>query len=382
MAVSRITLYLEDEQYEFWAESGNSGLDLTAQRIRFGEQEEVGVGMIFPIQADGVLFGKGYYRLTQQTRPQIPGYHVPVLLREVLHWLLTEPGGIYVDGTVGGGGHAEAILQRLNAEGRLIGLDVDPEALEFAGKRLEPFGPRVLLRRANFRDLGQVLQELGIDAVDGILLDLGVSSHQIGTGYRGFSFMQKGPLDMRMNPDQKLGAYQVVNQYSEAQLLRIFREYGEERRAAAVARAIIRARERGPIDSTVRLAEIVAGAVPQGHRNKTLARIFQAVRIEVNAELTNLKLGLEAALEHLRPGGRMVVISYHSLEDRMVKQFFRRSEKRCVCPPELPQCICGEPGNLRILTRRPVRPEAEEIQENPRARSARLRAAEKIAAPP
>ncbi|HHM23617.1 MAG TPA: 16S rRNA (cytosine(1402)-N(4))-methyltransferase RsmH, partial [Bacteroidetes bacterium] len=244
--------------------------------------------------------------------------------------------------------------------------------------RLRRFGPRVTLRQANFRELGAVLQELKIPAVDGILMDLGVSSHQIDTDYRGFSFMQAGPLDMRMNRRQRFGAYQVVNTYPESELRRIFYEYGEERRSAAIARAIVKARQQAKIDSTDRLAKIIAGAVPRQHLNKTLARIFQAIRIEVNAELTNLQAGLEQAVEHLRPGGRLVVISYHSLEDRIVKHFFRENERHCICPPELPQCVCGEPGRLRVLTRRPVVPSEEEIRRNPRARSAKLRVAEKL----
>lgn len=356
----------------------SSELSLTDQLITFGDSQEIGVGMLFPVSAGGAVFGKGYYQLSQQQKQQEQSFHQPVMVNEVLSRLLTNRRGVYLDLTVGGGGHARALLQQLSQDGKLMGMDQDDEALAACAENLKPWENQVVLKHANFKYLADFLSEENVESVDGILLDLGVSSHQLNVGYRGFSFMNEGPLDMRMDRRQKKGAYHVVNTYSESELRRVIWEYGEEHRAGAIAKAVVRAREQKKIDSTASLAAVVAKAVHPGHLNKSLARVFQSLRIEVNWELENLRLVLQAGMDHLKPGGRMVVLSYHSLEDRLVKRFFRENEKRCTCPPEFPQCICGRPGTLKILTKRPVTAGAEEVEKNPRARSAKLRTAERL----
>ncbi len=303
-------------------------------------------------------------------------FHEPVLLKEAVELLVHNPAGVYVDGTLGGGGHAEAILDRLDQHGRLIGLDLDRDALNHAAARLERFGKRVTLKEANFKNLGQALQNLQIKKIDGLLLDLGVSSHQIDTAERGFSFSADGQLDMRMSREQALSAYNIINTYSERELSELFKKFGEERRHRAVAAAIVKRRMRSPILTTSELAETVSAVLRYEQRVKSLARIFQALRIAVNAELENLRGALSESRELIAAGGRLVVISYHSLEDRIVKEFFKNETSRCICPPELPQCVCGRPGRLKIITKRPIRPAQPEVQRNPRSRSARLRAAE------
>ncbi|MFQ5649136.1 MAG: 16S rRNA (cytosine(1402)-N(4))-methyltransferase RsmH [bacterium] len=305
-------------------------------------------------------------------------YHEPVLLQKVAEFLIHDRNGIYLDGTLGGGGHAESILEHLSLKAQLIGLDLDTEATRFAGDRLLRFGKRVHIENCNFKDFEQVLRQLNISRLDGILLDLGLSSHQIDTADRGFSYSLAGRLDMRMDSSQGLTAEAVVNTYSEGTLASIFRDYGEERRARAIARAIRREREKSRIVTTLQLRQIVSRVLPPQFRVKSLARVFQALRIAVNEELSNLNHFLEKSSTYLKPGGRIVVIAYHSLEDRAVKTFFRQQAAACVCPPELPVCICGQKSRLKILTRRPVRPQEEEINRNPRSRSARLRAAEVI----
>lgn len=305
-------------------------------------------------------------------------FHEPVLRDEVIHYLMTQKDGIYVDGTVGGGGHAEAIVQNLEPEGRLVGIDLDGEALQFAQNRLRSYMNQITLKQGNFKELGQILEAFHIEKVHGILLDLGVSSHQIDTGARGFSFSADGPLDMRMNPGQNLSAFEIINQSSEDELVEIFRSYGEERHSRKIARKLIKEREKSTIRTTQELREIIGHSVPHRYQIKSFARIFQALRLAVNDELRNLSEVLRTSLEWLSELGRLVVISYHSLEDRLVKDFFKKESARCVCPPELPVCVCGKKGTLNILTKRVVRPSEEEVRRNPRSRSAKLRAAERL----
>jgi 16S rRNA (cytosine1402-N4)-methyltransferase len=306
--------------------------------------------------------------------------HVPVLLREVVGYLRPRPGNVLVDATLGEGGHALALLEEMGGEGCLIGLDRDERALETARGRLRKFGKDVALWHANFSRLEEVLEDTGIEAVDGILFDLGVSSLQLEDGGRGFSFRLPARLDMRMDVSQDLDAWKVVNRYEERELARIIREYGEERWASRVARSIAIERKRAPIDTTDRLAEIVKESIPAAARRRgghPARRTFQALRLEVNRELQNLEKGLPQALHGLHGGGRMVVISYHSLEDRMVKRFFAEHGSRCCCSLEAGACVCGAEEPLRILTPKPVRPSREEVEINPRSRSAKLRAVEK-----
>ncbi len=306
--------------------------------------------------------------------------HTTVLLRESVDLLAPRSGGIYVDGTLGGGGHAEEILLRSGPDGILVGLDRDAAAMERARQRLAGYGGRAMLRRANFREVAEVLTELGIRAVDGFLLDLGLSWFHLRSPERGFSFLTDGPLDMRMDDRGAVTAADLVNTLPRQELARILREYGEEKKANVVAKAIERARDRGPITSTVQLAEIVAGVFPPypPRRTHPATLTFQALRIAVNDELGALRDGLGGMIALLRPGGRIAVISFHSLEDRIVKQAFAEHARACVCPPRMPVCRCGKRADLKVLTKRPVVPSAREVSENPAARSAKLRAAEKI----
>lgn len=306
--------------------------------------------------------------------------HVPVLVQEVVELLRPRPGGILVDATLGGGGHARALLERMEGEGCLIGLDRDRQALESARRRLQDFGESVTLWHSDFSRLGEVLQEMDLEAVDAILMDLGVSSLQLEAAERGFSYRRPGRLDMRMDTSQELDAWKVVNRYEERELARIIREYGEERWASRIAGSIVVQRKRAPIDTTDRLAEIVKEAIPAAARRRgghPARRTFQALRLEVNKELQSLQAVLPQASDLLRGGGRMAVISYHSLEDRTVKKFFATRGSRCSCSLEAEKCSCGAVEPLRILTPRPVQPQPEEVKANPRARSAKLRAAEK-----
>ncbi|MBO2520550.1 MAG: 16S rRNA (cytosine(1402)-N(4))-methyltransferase RsmH [Clostridia bacterium] len=310
-----------------------------------------------------------------------PFSHTPVLLEAVLEYLAPRPGGIYVDGTVGGGGHAAAILEAAGEGARLIGLDRDPEAIEAAGRRLAPFSQRVRLVQANFRALPQVLDAAGVARVDGILLDLGVSSHQLDREERGFSYWKDAYLDMRMGPDAPRTAAQLLAELEIGEIARILRDYGEERWAARIAQFIGEARKTRPIETAGQLVEIVKAAVPAAARRSgphPARRTFQALRIAVNDELGALREVLESAVPRLSPGGRLVVISFHSLEDRIVKQRFAEEARGCTCPPELPVCRCGRRPRLKILTRRPVVPGPAEVAQNPRARSAKLRAAERV----
>lgn len=307
--------------------------------------------------------------------------HEPVLLAEVLAQLDPREAGRYLDGTVGAGGHAAAILERSAPDGRLLGLDVDPAALAIARRQLARFGDRVVLVRANFALCDVVARERRFLPVDGVLLDLGLSSIQLADQDRGFSFRSKGPLDMRADPELLRTAADIVNRAGEPELRRILAEYGEETEAARVAGAIARRRVKRPFETADDLARFVAGVKTRRPRGiEPATQVFQALRIAVNDELASLERGLAAAVAILRPGGRLAVISFHSLEDRVTKRFFARESRDCICPPHLPTCVCGHRAGLRVVARRPITPDAAEVARNPRARSARLRVAEKLAA--
>ncbi|WP_298039995.1 16S rRNA (cytosine(1402)-N(4))-methyltransferase RsmH [uncultured Desulfuromonas sp.] len=306
--------------------------------------------------------------------------HLSVMPEEVVEYLRPRPGGVYLDGTVGGGGHAGLLLEASAPDGRLIGLDRDPAALRKAAEVLAPFADRALLRHANFSEADEVLAELGIDGLDGMLLDLGVSSHQLDTPERGFSFREDAPLDMRMDPGAGETAADVVNEADGRELARIFFEYGEERWARRIARRIVDERERRPLATTAELAELVRAAVPGGmipSRVHPATRVFQALRIHVNRELEHVARGVAGGIDLLKPGGRLAVISFHSLEDRIVKRIFRQEAKACICPPRLPLCACGKVPRVELVTRKAVRPSPAEVDANPRARSAILRVAER-----
>ena len=305
--------------------------------------------------------------------------HKPVLLEECLQALAIRPEGIYLDGTLGRAGHSLEILRRLTT-GRLIGIDRDPAAIEAAGERLAQFGDRVTLVHSNFSELGEVLHSLGVAGVDGMLFDLGVSSPQLDESQRGFSYMHDAPLDMRMDTTAALDAREVVNAWSFEELRGILRDYGEERYAPQIARAITRRREERPIETTLELVEIIRSAMPAAalrEKQHPAKRSFQAIRIAVNGELDALVPMLHAAAEGLRPGGRLAVITFHSLEDRLVKQTLRELATGCTCPPEFPVCVCGKKPKLRLVTRKPIVSGQAELNDNPRARSAKLRVAER-----
>ena len=307
--------------------------------------------------------------------------HEPVLVEEVVRDLLTRPDGVYVDGTCGSGGHSLAVGEALSEEGRLICLDRDPEAVRRCRVRLSFLGDRVTLRKASYAELGAVLEETGTKTADGILLDLGLSTYQLDQSGRGFSFQRDEPLDMRMDPESGPTAGHLVNTLPERELERILREYGEERKARAVARAVVRARREGEITTSSRLASLVRSVVPRPQRpgaKDPATRTFQALRIAVNRELDNLRLFLDRVPEWIHTGGRLVILSYHSLEDRMVKQAVRAWEKGCTCPPDFPVCACGKSPLFRPIRRGGLRPTEKETAGNPRARSAVLRSAERI----
>ncbi|RME34242.1 MAG: 16S rRNA (cytosine(1402)-N(4))-methyltransferase RsmH [Deltaproteobacteria bacterium] len=306
--------------------------------------------------------------------------HRPVMPEQVVELLRPRPGGVYLDGTVGGGGHAALILAASAPDGRLIGLDRDTEALAAAAERLKPFGDRVALVHSAFADFPRVLDELGVGLLDGMLLDLGVSSHQLDSAGRGFSFRQDGPLDMRMDPTRGESAADLVARLDAGELARIFRDYGEERFARRIARRIVERRQEEPILTTRQLADLVAETVPpsrDARRIHPATRVFQALRIAVNGELDQVRVGVEAGIRYLKPGGRMVVISFHSLEDRIVKQLFRDAARGCICPPRLPVCQCGRKPEVKLLTRKALRATEAEIAYNVRSRSAVLRAVER-----
>jgi 16S rRNA (cytosine1402-N4)-methyltransferase len=311
--------------------------------------------------------------------------HIPVLADEVMSMLAPAPGSLQIDATLGGGGHTERILEATDPDGRLLGLDADGAAIARVVDRLRPrFGDRLVTRQANFRELATVAPAAGFGQVDGALFDLGLSSYQLADTERGFGFRAGGPLDMRFDTGRGVPAAELLGTLDVGELAALFGRYGEEPRAGRIARAIVDARRTVPITTAEELAALVERVVPpnprQPRRTHPATRVFQALRIAVNEELDALEDGLRAALDLLRPGGRLVVLSYHSLEDRIVKRFFAAERRGCVCPPELPVCVCGRNPRLRLVTRPSLTPSAAEIQANPRARSARLRAAERLAA--
>ncbi len=305
--------------------------------------------------------------------------HLPVLFTETLDFLITDPEGIYVDCTVGGGGHFEGIAEKTGDEAILIGIDQDPRALERTKARLGKSDNMILIK-GNFRDLKLLLHELAIEFVDGILIDLGVSSFQLDEEERGFSFHHEARLDMRMDPDLDTSAWDLVNRWPAEELQEIIRKYGEERYAGRIARGIVRAREQHPIDSTLDLVEVIRRSVPPTYRREThpARRTFQALRIAVNQELESLNRVLPLAITLLKPGGRLCVISFHSLEDRIVKEFFVRESSDCLCPSKRPICNCGHQAKISVLTRKPIGPSPEEVARNNRSRSSKLRVAQKL----
>ena len=307
-------------------------------------------------------------------------HHVSVLLEECIEALNIKPDGIYVDGTLGGAGHSSRIAAELTT-GRLIGIDRDPVALEAAGERLKPFADRVTLVHSNFDEMDTVLKDLGISGVDGILMDLGVSSPQLDDGKRGFSYMADAPLDMRMNSEDTLDARQIVNGWSYEELKRILYDYGEERYAPRIAAAICKRREEAPIETTLELVDIIRGAMPAAalrEKQHPAKRSFQAIRIAVNDELGSVERVMKRAVPCLNPGGRLAVITFHSLEDRIVKNAMAGAAKGCICPREFPVCVCGRKPQVKIITRKPITSTEAELAVNPRARSAKLRVCEKL----
>ena len=309
--------------------------------------------------------------------------HVPVLLQETIKSLNVKENGIYIDGTIGGGGHSFEIAKLLRPEmgAKLIGLDQDEAAIESSKKKLAPYQSLLTVVRSNYSNIKAVLRELNVDLADGILLDLGVSSHQLDEAERGFSYMDDAPLDMRMDRRNTLSAYEVVNGYSEHDLFRIIKDYGEDRFAQNIAKNIVKKREEGPIKTTFELRDIISASIPMkvkktgGHPAK---RTFQAIRIEVNHELDVLEDTLDTMIDILAPGGRLCIITFHSLEDRIVKTNFKRNEDPCTCPPDFPVCVCGKKSKGRVITRKPIIPTTEEMETNPRSKSAKLRVFEKV----
>lgn len=302
--------------------------------------------------------------------------HKSVLLDEVILGLAIKPEGIYVDGTLGGAGHASQVCQYLHDGGRMIGIDQDADAIEASNERLKEFGDKVTIVRSNYSDMVNILHELKIDKVDGITLDLGVSSFQLDTAVRGFSYREDAPLDMRMDDRQEISAATIVNEYSESEIFHIIRKYGEDKFAKNIAKHIVAERAKEPILTTARLAEIVDQSIPMrmkkqgGHPAK---RTFQAIRIEVNQELNVLEHNISEMIDLLNPGGRFCIITFHSLEDRIVKKAFRKAENPCTCPPDFPVCVCGKESKGKVITRKPMLPSDEERTSNPRSKSAKLR---------
>lgn len=307
--------------------------------------------------------------------------HVSVLKNECIEGLHIKASGTYVDGTFGGGGHAMEIIGRLNGNGRFIGIDQDQDAVENGRTRLEPYKNKAQLVRDNFSNISQIMKDLHIVSIDGILLDIGVSSYQLDTGERGFSYMHDAELDMRMDQRNPITARRMVAEYSEKELARIIRDYGEERWASRIARFIVQERETAPIETTGQLVEVIKKAVPKSARKDgphPAKRTFQALRIAVNNELGILEQSIRDMAELLSPQGRLCIITFHSLEDRIVKQTFHKLEHPCTCPPEFPVCVCGKKPSIRVMTRKPIIPTEEEMAVNPRSRSAKLRIAEKL----
>ena len=303
-------------------------------------------------------------------------HHVSVLLNECIEGLKIKENGIYVDGTLGGGGHSLEIVKRLGESGRLIGIDQDTDALKAAGERLKDYSDKVTYVHSNFENVRQALNDLGIEKADGFLIDIGVSSFQLDEAERGFSYMQDAPLDMRMDTRQELTAADVVNTYSENELFKIIKDYGEDKFAKNIAKHIVLARKEKPLETTKELSEVIKRAIPMkvqakgGHPAK---KTFQAIRIEVNQELTVLKESIDKMIDLLKPNGRICIITFHSLEDRIVKTKFRENENPCTCPPNFPVCVCGKKSKGKVITRKPIIPSEDEIEENKRAKSSKLR---------
>ena len=305
--------------------------------------------------------------------------HIPVLLNEVLEGLDIKPGGTYVDGTVGGGGHSSEIAKRLDENGKLYCFDQDDEALAAATERLKTYGSKVTLIKNNFENAVSDLTQRGIAGADGILLDLGVSSYQLDNAERGFSYRYDAPLDMRMDKGNPISAYTIINEYSETEIFHIIRDYGEEKFAKNIAKKIVQARQEKPVETTFELNELIKAAIParmrqDGHPSK---RSFQAIRIACNRELDVLEAAIEPMVDFLKPGGRLCIISFHSLEDRMVKETFRRLEKPCTCPPDFPQCVCGKVSKGKVISRKAITASEEELEQNNRSKPAKLRVFEK-----
>ncbi len=302
--------------------------------------------------------------------------HTSVLLEETIKGLAVKPDGVYVDATLGGGGHAFEVCRQLNEKGRFIGIDQDAAAIEAAGERLKDFGEKVTIIRSNYRELKSVLRSIGVEKVDGIVLDLGVSSYQLDTAERGFSYRADASLDMRMDQRQQTTAKDIVNTYSEAELYRVIRDYGEDKFAKNIAKHIVMEREKNPIETTGQLNEVIRRAIPMkfqktgGHPSK---RTFQAIRIELNRELEVLRESLDEMIDMLNPGGRICIITFHSLEDRIVKSAFRKNENPCTCPSHFPVCVCGNVSKGKVITRKPILPGEEELEHNSRSKSAKLR---------
>lgn len=307
--------------------------------------------------------------------------HISVLLHETIEGLNIKPDGIYVDGTMGGAGHGYEVCKRLGPDGRYIGIDRDADAIVAGKERLAEFEDKVSIARGNYSSATELLKELNIEKVDGIMLDLGVSSHQLDVAERGFSYMADAPLDMRMDKRQTKTAYDIVNGYSEQELARVIREYGEDKFAQNIAKHIVAKRSGKPIETTGELNEAIRAAIPMkiqktlGHPSK---RTFQAIRIELNEELEELRIALDSMVDLLKPGGRLCIITFHSLEDRMVKTMFKKEENPCTCPSEFPVCVCGKKPRVKIISKKPILPSEKEQEENSRARSAKLRVLERI----
>ncbi len=311
--------------------------------------------------------------------------HVPVLKNETIQGLNIDPSGTYVDGTFGGGGHAGEVISRLNGNGRFIGIDQDADAVENGRTKLGTYKDKnTQLVRDNFSNIRNILADLNIESVNGILIDIGVSSYQLDEGERGFSYMQDAKLDMRMDQRQELTAAKIVAEYSEQELFRVIRDYGEDKWASRIAKFIVKERSKAPIETTAQLVEVIKAAIPAGARKDgphPAKRTFQALRIEVNNELGILEQSIRDMVDALAPGGRLCVITFHSLEDRIVKQTFKSLENPCTCPVESPICVCGKKPQVKIITRKPIEPSEEELEMNPRSRSSKLRVVEKLDVP-